>query len=260
VDAKRYTATQVFCGLREAWCVATGTDESFDFETQIYSFMMADGSWEELDLGDVCHRLEGFFGFSCSQEEWWSFFEFEVAYRSREEWEQKVAPNLTFGKLAQFIADRAPAVASFQPAPVMGRNCAAAGVFLGIEQVAAKVKNNLRPFPPSARIIDVMRGNDLDNFWMQLRWMTEDSIPKLPAFWRNITFFAGSVSFLAVIGGFIAAYTLSHLSWVIWAVAAAGAVYSSAFDYKWIKNPIPSQIVSFRDLSILIAKARKSAA
>ena len=39
MDAKRYTQPQVLCGLREAWEFATGIDEWFDAETQIYAFM-----------------------------------------------------------------------------------------------------------------------------------------------------------------------------------------------------------------------------
>ncbi len=150
MDAKRYTQPQVLCGLREAWEFATGIDEWFDAETQIYAFMKADGSWDDLDLADIWFRLERFFGFTCSCEEWKDWFEFDVAKQNFEEWKQNIAPKLTFGALAQFIAKRAPVTASFDPVPVFGRNCAAAGVFTGIQEVADKVMGHCQRFAPSA--------------------------------------------------------------------------------------------------------------
>lgn len=258
MDAKRYTQSQVLCGLREAWAVATGTDDPFDAETQIYPFMLADGSWDDLDLADIFFRLEQFFEFTCGLEEWKDFFSFDIANRSREEWEQIVAPKLTFGSLAEFIAQRAPMIASFVPIPVFGRNCATAGVFVGIQRVADNVKGNCRQFAPSARIIDVMRGNDLDNFWTQLRWMIEDAAPKLPACWRDVTSLAGCLAVLGIIGGLIAAWATSDPVWIGPTLVGAVAVYLVASFYKLLKNPLPPHIVSFRDLSILIAESRKS--
>jgi hypothetical protein len=161
--------------------------------------MKADGTWDEIDFADIFRGLERFFGFECAHKEWLDFFGFDVVKRSIAEWDQKVAPNLTFGALARFIADRAPRIASFDPISVFGRDCESAGVFSGIHRLAGQ------RFAPSARIIDVMRGHGLDRFWTQLRWMTENSIPPLPSFWRGVTGITGSLSVLAVIGGLIAA-------------------------------------------------------
>ena len=105
-----------------------------------------------------------------------------------------------------------------------------------------------------------MRGNDLDKFWMQLRWMTEDALPKLPAFWRENKGFAGCLGVLAVIGGVIAAWTTSNSAWVRAALFGAVALYLLASIYKRFTNPLPPHIASFRDLSILIAKSRNKAA
>jgi hypothetical protein len=257
VDANQYTRAQVLCGLREVWPVLTGTDDIFDADTQVYTFMMADGSWDDLDLADVCHGLERFFGFTCSRGEWMEFFGFDVAERSPAEWEQCVVPKMTFGSLAQFIALRAPVVESFEPKPVFGRNCATAGVFAGIQQVADHINGDCPRFAPSSRVIDVMRGNELDKFWTQLRWITERSIPALPAVWRDVTCFAGCFAVIVVFGGLIATWRTSNPVWAASSLFGGIAIYLTAWLYKRFSNPLPSHIESFRDLSKLIVESRQ---
>lgn len=252
VTAGRYTESQVLCGLREAWPVVIGVDDPFDAETQIDTFMKADGTWDEIDFADLFRRLERFFGFSCADKEWLDFFGFDVAKRSIDEWDQSVAPNLTFGALARFIADRAPMMVSFDSITVFGRDCAPAGVFAGIQRLAGQ------QFAPSARIIDVMRGRDLDDFWTHLRWMTEHSIPPLPSFWRGVTGMAACLGVLAVIGGLIAAWETSDPIWIAPTIVGALLFYVIASLYKRFTNPLPSDIVTFRDLSTLIARRRNT--
>src|SRR5690606_31714730 len=157
------------------------------------AFMKADGSWEELDFDDIFRGIEKFFGFHCTDSEWNEFFGYRVAERSLDEWERIVAPTLTFGSLAHFVAERAPVVATFDPIRVFDRECAPAGVFTGIQSVADKVTGRSLRFPPNARIFEVVQGHELDNFWTQLRWMTENAAPELPAFWRNVTGVTGGL-------------------------------------------------------------------
>lgn len=260
MDAQRYTQSQVLYGLQEAWEDATGVDDPFDADTQIYTHMLADGSWDELDLADIFYRMEKFFNFTCSINEWKDFFGFDVAERSFEDWQEEIAPQLTFGSLAAFIAARAPVAASFAPIPVFGRYCDAAGVFTGIQQVAKSLRKDCPRFAPSMRIIDVMRGNNLDQFWMRVRWMTEHAPPALPQFWRDITFLAGNFGFLIAVCGAVAAWIGSDPVWLIPAISISVAVYSIAVFYKEVANPLPSHIETFRDLSQLIANSRTTAA
>ena len=257
MDAKQYTQSQVLYGLREAWETATGVDDPFDADTQIYAYMLADGSWDDLDLADIFHGIEKFFNFTCSMDEWRGLFNFDVGKRDFDEWKRDVAPNLTFGALAQFIAERAPVVASFDPISILGRRCATAGVFIGIQRVAENQKTDCPRFAPSTRIIDVVQGNELDKFWMQLRWMTEHSPPELPRFWREATGLAGCGTLLAAIGGMVAVWATASFAWIAIALLCAVTFYTTAYIYKRITNPLPPHIVTFRDLSVLIAASRK---
>lgn len=250
MKALRYSESQVLCGLREVWQDITGVDDPFYTNTQIDTFMKADGTWEEIDFADIFRGLERFFGFSCSDNEWREFFGFEVAKRSIDEWDHTVAPKLTFGALARFVAARAPMIASFDPITVFGRECVSAGIFTGIQELAGE------QFAPSERIIDVMRGNDLDSFWTKLRWMTECSTPELPSFWRSVTAMNGCFGIMAMIGGLIAAWETSEPVWIVAAIVFALAIYVIAWAHNRFSNPLPPTIVTFRDLSILIAHTR----
>lgn len=257
--SQRYTQSQVLYGLQVAWANATGVDDPFDVDTQIYTYMLADGSWDEFDLADIFQCIERFFNFTCGMDEWKEFFGFDVGKRDFEEWRRDVAPKLTFGALAQFVADRAPVVASFDPIPIVGCRCATAGVFIGIQRVAENEKAKGLRFAPSTRIIDVMRGNELDRFWTQLRWMTEHSLPELPRFWREATGLAGCGALSVGIGGMIASWTTANLVWIVIAVLCSSVFYATAYVYKQTTNPLPLDIVTFRDLSELIAASRATA-
>lgn len=260
MDAQRYTQSQVLYGLREVWANATGDDDPFDANTQIYTYMQATGAWGDIDLADLFHCFEKFFNFTCSINEWRNFFSYDIGERSFEIWEREIAPQLTFGALAEFIAERAPAKATFAPISVLARYCDAAGVFTGIQQVAESLRKDCPRFAPSTRIIDVLRGNNLDQFWMHVRWMTEHAPPALPQFWRNIIFRAGVFSFLVAICGVVATWIGSDPVWLIPAISTSVAMYSIAAFYKEVANPLPSHIVTFRDLSQLIANSRATAA
>lgn len=255
---ERYSEAQVLCGLLEVWPEITGVDERFDAKTRIDVFMKSDGSWDEIDFADIFRGIERFFRFSCLNQEWFDFFGFGIAKRSITEWEETVAPTLTFGSLSQFVAKRAPVIASFEPLSMIGRQCAPAGIFRGIESVAAITSRHQLLFPPSARIIDVFRGHELDCFWTQLRWMTVHAIPELPSSWRNITGITAGWGSLAAIISLLAAWDTSNFAWFAPTVMLAVSAYVISSLYKHFTNPLPPNLVTFRDLSILIANHRLS--
>jgi hypothetical protein len=256
VASMQLTQAQVFCGLQDIWEDATGTDEPFELDTQIYAYMKADGSWDELDLADIFLRLEEFFGFTCERQDWRDLFGFEG--QDREQWERRVAPRLTFRVLADFIAARAPIATSFEPIILFGRPCAPAGIFLGLQQVACSATSKSLHTGPSTRIIDVLRGDELDRFWRQVRWMTEHSIPKLPAFWRDVTGLSVCMSLLLTLGGLFIAWGTSKPQWILPILFGAAVIIPLSWVYKRLANPLPSYVVSFRDLSELIARNWKA--
>lgn len=253
---QRYSESQVLCGLREAWPTITGAEDPFGADTPIDTYMKSDGTWEEIDFDRVFRGIERFFGFRSPDDDWTAFFGFDVAERSMDEWDRTVAPRLTFGALARFVAERAPVVATFGSTTVFGRPCAPAGAFLGIRQVANNATGRHLRFPPSARIIDVMRGHELDRFWTYLRWMTECSIPELPRFWREVTGVTGCLGALAVIVAWTCTSLTSNPVGVLSTLGVGLGCYVLAGAYKRLANPLPSQLVTFRDLSMSIVKAR----
>ena len=257
MNQQRYSESQVLCGLREVWQDMVGTDAPFYSTTRIDTFMKDDGSWDELDFADIFRGIEQFFGFDCTDRQWKEFFGFDVAERSLDEWERTVAPKLTFGSLARFIAERAPVVATFVPIIVLGRECAPAGAFTGIERLASHVSGRPLRFPPSARIIDVLRAHKLDEFWTHLRWMTEYATPELPAIWRNATGTAGCCGVIAVIIALIVTWWTFNPAWLIATLILSAAAFLIASIYKRFANPLPSQLSTFRDLSELIACNRR---
>lgn len=209
----RFTYSQTLCGLREVWENATGTDASFSAETRIYDYMQEDGSWAEIDFADIFYRIER-----------------------------------TFGALAQFIAERTPDGISFEPANFLNQKCAPAGAFLGMEELAKR--NSVPEFAPSDRIIDVMRGNVLDNYWHQLRWMTEDRIPALPRLWRGILLDIGCFGSIAIaLVAYFVGLKTAFIASVVWAVCLL-----SASAYKDLTNPIPPEVQTFRDLAELVSR------
>ena len=254
MDEPKYTEPQLLCGLREVWRCMTGADAPFDASTRIDVYMKSIGEWEEMDFGDVFRTCERFFGFACSDAEWSNLIGFQFAKRSFEEWERTVAPKLTFGALAQFISNRVEAV-SLRPTKMLGRECRPAGVFLGVHSLANRGRGTSHHFGPSTPIISELRGHALDDFWTQLRWITQHNIPELPSFWREITQHIFLFGCLGVIAALVATLVTRDVMFFVVAGAVAVVGYVLASVFKHLTNPLPSEIVTFRDLSILISNS-----
>lgn len=199
MEKPRYTEKQILCGLRELFSKLGGMNTPFDADTRIDHFYESNRRWyhefddDDFEFIDFFLALSYYFRFRCTPEEWSEYFHLDLAdYRDdKEDWERLVAPGLTFGALARFISERAPGV-SFESVSVIDRECRPAGVFYGIQRVVKNTIEDAHWFPPpeksitpSTKIIDVIRGYQLDEFWVQLRWMTERGVPELPAIWRH---------------------------------------------------------------------------
>lgn len=260
MNAKQYTELQVLHGLLEAWPNFTAVDDPFDADTRIDAYLKENGCWDELDFADVFRGIERFFGFKCPHKEWTDFFGIDIASRSVAEWEAVVGPTLTFGSLARFIAARVTPLASFDPISIFGRECSPAGAFIGIQQVVNKVTKSRLQFGPSTRISEILRGRNLHAFWTQMLWMTKHSLPQLPTIWRNVTELTGCLGVLAVVGASIVAWKMSNPAWTITTLLGALFLDCMAWTYKQFTNPLPTQIVTFRDLSMFVANNRNRAA
>lgn len=258
-NTHRYSECQVLCGLRLAWSEIFGSAALFDSSTRLDEYMRADGTWEETDFAEVFRDLERFFGFRCAAGEWGVFLRGEEADTDPRDWKTAVAPRLTFGALGRFIADRADGI-SMRPVVLAGRECRSAGVFLGLLQLAGRVAGRDVRFRPSTRIVEVLRGGALDDFWTRLRWISQNRIPQLPSFWGAFANFALGLSFLGGLFGVLAAWATGGLGIGVVAFVVALAAFLAASIYKHWANPLPAGVESFRDLANLIADADFDAA
>src|SRR5688572_21869811 len=169
----RFSSEQIHCGLRMVLTECLGCEPAFSPETAFVEFLKAERILDDVDFADVIDRLEEFFGFHCPTAEWTAFV---GPTENIEVWTREYAPNLTFQSLAEFIAERVDGV-SMHPVSLLGRPCAAAGTFLGLEQLARQIVPNVEPFAPSTRIFDRLRGPELWQFWEKLLWISQGRLP-----------------------------------------------------------------------------------
>ncbi|MFH1300333.1 MAG: hypothetical protein ABIK07_04665 [Planctomycetota bacterium] len=250
----QYTEKQILCGMYECWCDAMGTDSPFDAETRVDLHMKGDDLWDEIDLADIFFRFEKQFDFECTLDEWGEGLGLGLGgpFLSVEEWERDVAPHFTFGAIARFIQKRAINTVTFKPVTVIDRECATAGAFYGIEQLFDQLPYVDR-FGPSTRIIDVLRGRNLNRFWSELWWRTEFGIPRLSNSWQSIEGWGCFIGGLAIFAAIpVSVLTENYLYLIVMAVFAFAAWYIALLWQYW-SNPLPSELQTFRDLAVLVA-------
>ncbi|HQR41585.1 MAG TPA: hypothetical protein PLX97_02850 [Gemmatales bacterium] len=240
--------SQIFCGIREVLYSDFWITVDIDANTNIIDLVNHDSQFDEYDFLDVLYRIARFFRFTCDKSEWLDFFS-ERNNRSFDEWKQQ----LTFGALARFIAQRAGVNVSFKPLLMLDKPCASAGIFLGIQTLAHQEIRGCMPFAPSTPILEVMRGKQLQRFWGQLRWMTSNAIPPLPAFWKRANEFAVWTGLLVFLLGVFSVYATGDAIWISTGFVLAVMLYLAASLYKRLVNPLPTNMLTFRDLVKWIA-------
>jgi hypothetical protein len=245
----QFTVAQVLCGLKEMWPCISGGDGFFSAETRIDENLKAHGMWDELDFADVIDELEQHFGFHCSIDDWKGFFRFDVEPVT---FETEIGPRLTFGALAQFIADRAPAV-SIGAVTVLGNPCRPAGAFLGIQKIASQVKPRIEPFAPSTQIRDRLRGGALKSFWERLRWIAENRIPALSPSWSRTRERVAVIGVMVFIAGLFATWALSSSFYVVAGLLIALVLWAAGVIYMHVVNPLPKGVETFGDIARLVA-------
>lgn len=280
MKAAQYTEKQILNGLREYWHYRRGISFDIDLDTRIDLKLNYFNELDEDDLDEVISALPGlfselakYFGFECPVEEWKKELGIQEPVYRIEEWKREIAPHFTFAALVRFIEKRATAVL-FQPVVVIDQECRPAGVFYGIQQIINDAFNESSYFGPSTKIIDVLRGYKLEYFWSQLDWMTEKRIPKLSSFWRDIELYGFGLFFLGVILAAIPmaithkftdhmthdfTYYIMMFFVMIMIGSCIGFIGGYCVDhvtslYKHRVNPLPPELVTFRDLAMLIAE------
>lgn len=267
MQSAKYTEKQILNGLREYWRSRTGLGFGVDLDKRIdlrlvYANDANDLNEDDLDeicslLPDLFSDLAKYFGFECPVEEWKKELGIQEPVRCLKKWEREIAPRFTFAALVRFIEKRAIPVLS-QSVMIIDRKCRPAGVFYGFQQIINSAFNESNHFGPSTKIIDAFRGYKLEYFWSQLEWMTEKRIPKLSTFWRDIEVYLFGLYMLGLILVPIStAITLNSsyaimVDFVMIIVAYFCFKYVVPF-YKNKINPLPPGLVTFRDLTTLIA-------
>ncbi|WP_339731715.1 hypothetical protein [uncultured Gimesia sp.] len=259
----RYTEKQILCGIEEFLTSDTPSWLSrypaLDADARIDDYLQTPiPRWarEEIELDDVFswfQMMEYFFHFQCSEKEWTEYFGLDLFEDDREEWECLHAADFTFRRLAQFIAARATVI-SFQPVEVLGTECGPAGTFYGIQQLVRTLKKRSPDFGPSTKIRDVLKGYSLINFWSHLRWMTGQRVAKLPVYWlwMDVMTFIVLCFLWGALMPVMSSYNIGETYIVgLFFMIFLGTI--AAFIARHIKNPLPPELQTFRDLAVLIA-------
>lgn len=260
MEKPRYTEKQILCGLREFWKYRFRTTTQIDFDTRIDLQMISDNGWDNDELDEVFSELpelfsevENHFGFECPYEEWEKELGINNSVQCSEEWESEIAPHFTFGALVRFIKKRATAVI-FQPVMVIDRECRPAGVFYGFQQIKKDIFEESDCFGPSTKIIDIFCGYKLEYFWSHLNWMTEYRIPRLSSFWSRIDEYGCWLLFFGMMLATVATAVTQNFTYqIVMIMLGYCGMYVTSF-YKHRVNPLPPELVTFRDLAVLIAE------
>jgi len=247
----RYTEKQILCGLRDFWTFEIDANASFDADTRVDLQLKAIGAWDDPEIC-LFDELEEFFHFTCQASDWRQLFGFDLLRKSEQEWEAEIGQYLTFGVLARFISERKSAV-SFQPAIVMGRECGPAGVFFGLQCLTQNHEVAVSRVAPSTKIIDVLCGHSLDQFWSELRWISEHGVPDLPYFWRSMQGWGCFAGFVLILFAILLSILTESILFLIVMSVCAWAVWYVSLLYKQYSNPLPPELQTFRDLAVWIA-------
>jgi hypothetical protein len=248
-----FTREQIFSGLRIIWREILDHESSLDLDMRFMDEFNDEGSYDEIDFGDVIPYIHRHFGFSCAMEEWKIFLGLHI--QSLDEWQRDIAPRLTFRALADFIRERLKPI-SFEPITLLGKPCLTAGIFRSLERLVEQIHPKATRFAPSTPIRARLRGVRLHRFWSRLRWMLHDQLPPAPRITLTGRGFLHSLYLKCLIGtliilwkrdprglfaGFAATFFL--LIPVAWAVELVNV----------LRNPLPEEIETFGDLARVLA-------
>lgn len=175
-STKRFSREDVLRGLQAIIAGATGTRLQLTCDMKFADYLQEHGDewgWIGFDSLDFVFRVEAFFGVGIPRAS---------LCGARDE---KLL-NLTFGMIADFIAERAPYV-EIEPIALLGKPCAPVGAFRAIQSVAGLHARNCSNFGPSTPIRDRLRGMQLRFTWDYLRWLSHERLPAMQGWIGNST-------------------------------------------------------------------------
>lgn len=249
----RLTQEQALAGLQSIWQEVCGHPKDAGIpqaEDNVVDFWRDSRHFDSLDDVDFLLRVSALCGESVSDEDvvHWFHGGFDDPYdRDFEQWERDVKPTLTFGRLAQWISERASAP-SFAPMNVAGRVCGPAGAFCGIAETIDTLAPGER-FPPRTPILGRLTGCQLEMVWNRLSVYACGKLPDLKFPHRRV----GNALVLAAgfvgLAGTISLVAFGHPAWLlVWLPWCAFAVWG-ALKFSISGDPLPPEIRTFRDLA-----------
>ncbi|WP_417384971.1 hypothetical protein [Gimesia sp.] len=249
---------QILSGIVESLIYTLGIDLEeaqelvSDVELRIDLSLKKANEWQEFDFSDFVYQIERFFHFEFSSEERLKIFGLGAGYQSAEEWIEHVGQHLTFRALVESIAERAPHI-SFQPVTVIDRECAPAGAFYGMLELSEKFYPAASRLTPSTRILDAFRGRQLDGFWSELKWRTDNRLTELKSFWFLMEG-CGCLVFWPVLLISVVLFLDGNYLYPVLTTATTYALWKvfSICCYRF--NPLPAGYETFRDLAVWIAE------
>jgi hypothetical protein len=243
-----YAFEQIFCGLRMWWHESLGCKSSIAPDVDIDEALLAEGIWHEIDFADMYDELKEFFGFPRALDEWVDHFRLTSPTED--------APKFTFRALAEYIQARVEAVA-MGPITILGKPCATAGVFRGLEGHVRQIDRNVERFGPSTPIRERLRGNALHQFCRKLHWVSLGRVPAPP-----VPSGIRLAIFVTLVGALMFAWFFARLDSVRFAILigflspifvfGCAALLESVFVL--LPSPLPKQIVTFGDLARFLAE------
>ncbi len=249
--AERYSLEHVLRGLRQLWEDCLQARTPFEPDARFEAAFIAEGFWEDLVLPEV---IQDYFGFSFSSESWEVFIAGGVTDPA--EWESTVAPRLTFRALAGFIREHLEPI-RLEPVEILGRRCASAGVFRGLERMVQQHHPRARRFGPSTPIRRRLRGPELHRFWQRLRWIVPAELPLAPEVKLDDRAM-GHGCLLKIVLSALVAFAVGDwsplLTGFLTAVCLTVGLYWTVqtFNAWWI-SPLPPGVETFGDLAKFLA-------
>lgn len=158
----------------------------------------------------------------------------------------------TLGEFVAWLAPRSR-LPSFQPINIGGSVCAAAGVFLGMRDVATNLKLKKSRFAPSTPILQCLEKCELASFWEQLKHHQSETLPELCWPWERFVQHLVWKGVFGVLLGVVGVLTFQS-PLAAMEILAALLCFSMARNLAYAGNPLPPRVVTFGDLARILAE------
>jgi hypothetical protein len=267
----RHTPEEILHGLEAIITYATDSTISLSRDMKFYDYVRDHGQewFDGIHIEDFVFAIEGFFELDCGRgredarqvsRELSALFGLDafkiMDVRVQAEYERRVAESLTFGTIADFIAEHAP-YTELRSIDVLGKPCAPAGAFRAIQDsVKQRVRKNIG-FGPSTRILDALNGGNLEHVWEHLRWLSHENLPPMPSsFGRDKRAFVAVMSLMLTglaVATCVALWTSSVLYAFLAAPFACGLVFAAYIVRGARAIKPPDGFDTFRDVALAMA-------